>query len=123
MVTLSLLLPFFAIPHTLEDFALGEPAKNGIPAPVLAFVIATVFALQALALYWAGQGNRRSYFVHMGIGAFWSLASGIAQLPAIFSSSSYRSGAISVIYVAWMVVIGVLLVIVSFVALKTRDNK
>lgn len=123
MVTISLLLPFFTIPHTLEDFALGEPAKNGVPAPVLAFVIATVFALQALALYWAGQGNRRSYFVHMGIGAFWSLAAGIAQLPVIFASSAYRSGAISVIYVAGMVVLGVLLVVVSFAALKTRDHE
>jgi hypothetical protein len=56
VVILSLLLFFFAIPHTLEDFALGEPAKNGVPAEVLSFVVAGMFALQGLALFWAGFG-------------------------------------------------------------------
>jgi len=61
VVFLSLLLFFFAIPHTLEDFAVGEPAKNGVSAPVLAFVVAGLFALQGLALFWAGRQDRRSY--------------------------------------------------------------
>ncbi len=30
-VVLSLLLMFMVLPHILEDFALGEPAKNGVP--------------------------------------------------------------------------------------------
>ncbi len=37
VVILSLLLFFFTVPHTLEDFALGEPARNGVPAPALCF--------------------------------------------------------------------------------------
>ena len=83
VVILSLLLFFFAVPHTLEDFALGEPAKNGVPAVVLSFVVAGMFALQGLALFWAGQKDRRSYFIHAGLGIFWPLAAGIAQLPVI----------------------------------------
>lgn len=43
---LSLLLIFFALPHTLEDFATGEPAKAGAPEFVLAYVISGMFALQ-----------------------------------------------------------------------------
>ena len=118
VVTLSLSLFFFAVPHTLEDFALGEPAKNGVPAPVLAFVVAGLLALQGLALFWAGQQDRRSYFVNAGLGVFWPLAAGIAQLPVILASDNYRSGFISVAYVAGMIVIGVLLLLSSIQALK-----
>ncbi len=132
VVILSLLLFFFAVPHTLEDFALGEPAKNGVPAAVLSFVVAGMFALQGLALFWAGQKDRRSYFIHAGsgqkdrrsyfihagLGIFWPLAAGIAQLPVILASSNYRSGFISVAYVAGMIVIGILLFLASLQALK-----
>jgi len=118
VVILSLLLFFFAVPHTLEDFALGEPAKNGVPAAVLSFVVAGMFALQGLALFWAGQKDRRGYFIHAGLGIFWALASGIAQLPVIFASSNYRAGFISLAYVAGLIAIGVLLFLTSLQALK-----
>ena len=40
VVILSLLLMVTVIPHTLEDFALGEPAKNAIPEIILLDVVA-----------------------------------------------------------------------------------
>jgi hypothetical protein len=118
VVILSLVLIFFTIPHTLEDFALGEPAKNGVPAPVLATVVAGLFALQSLALFLAGQKDRRSYFIHAGLGIFWPLAAGSAQLPVILASSHYRSGFISVLYVGGMMVIGILLFLASIQSLR-----
>jgi hypothetical protein len=119
MVILSLLLFFFAIPHTLEDFAVGEPAKNGVPAQVLALVVAGLFALQGLALFWAGQKDRRSYFIHAGLGVLWPLAAGVAQLPVIFTAgSNYRSGFISILFVIGMIVTGTLLFLVSLQARK-----
>ena len=33
ILVLSLLLFFFALPHTLEDFSTGEPAKQGVVRP------------------------------------------------------------------------------------------
>lgn len=118
VVVLSLLLFFFAVPHTLEDFALGEPAKNGVPTVVLSFVVAGMFALQGLALFLAGQKDRRSYYLHAGLGIFWALASGFAQLPVILTSSDYRSGIISLAYVVGLIVIGVLLFATSLQALR-----
>lgn len=109
VLLLSLLLPFFTIPHTLEDFALGEPAKAGIPAPALATVIAGLVVLQALGLYWLGQGRRRGLAAHVLIGLFWPLAGGTAQLPIILTGAPYRSGAISILYVGGMIVVGLLL--------------
>ena len=116
VVILSLLLFFFTVPHTLEDFATGEPAKAGIPAPVISYVIAGMFALQALALFWTGRRMHRSYFIHAFLGLFWPLAAGVAQLPTILSGSTYRTGFISLFYVGGMIVIGILLFIVSILA-------
>jgi hypothetical protein len=119
VVILSLLLFFFAIPHTLEDFAVGEPVEKGVPVSVLSFVVAGLFALQGLALFWAGQRDRRSYFIHAGLGIVWPLAAGAAQLPVILASSNYRSGFLSVFYVAGMIAIGILLFLASLQALRT----
>jgi len=123
VVILSILLLFFSVPHTLEDFATGEPGKAGIPAPVLSLVVATVLALQALGLYWLGQKQRRGFSVHVGVGLFWPVASGVAQLPTILSGVPYRSGFISVLYVGGILVIGLLLLVFSLAALlQTRGS-
>jgi hypothetical protein len=118
VVILSLLLFFSAIPHTLEDFALGEPAKRGVSAPLLALVVAALFALQGLALFWAGQRDRRGYFIHAALGLLWPLAAGTAQVPVILASSNYRAGLVSVSFVAGMIAVGVLLFLASMRALR-----
>jgi len=122
VVLLSLLLIFFALPHTLEDFATGEPANAGVPAAVLATVISLIFSAQALGLYWLGQKRRRGLFVHVGIGLFWPIASGFAQLPTILDGTPYRSGVISVGYVIGMIVVGLLLLLSSLIALRAAPS-
>jgi hypothetical protein len=123
VVFLSVLLLFFTVPHTLEDFATGEPTKAGVPAAVLAFVISTIFSLQALGLFWLGQNLRRGLFAHIGIGLFWPVASGLAQLPAILGTTPYRSGIISITYVGGMIVVGTLLCIVSLLSLRSNSKQ
>lgn len=122
VVSFSLLLLLFTVPHTLEDFASGEPAEAGIPAPFLALAVSILFSLQALGLYWLGQERRRGLFVHVGLGLFWPIASGLAQLPAMLSEVPYRSGAISITYVVGTIVVGILLCLSSIVSLRV-DSK
>ena len=122
VVILSILLIFFTLPHTLEDFATGEPGRAGIPAPVLSLVVATIFGLQALGLYWLGQKKRRGFWVHAAVGLFWPLASGVAQLPTILSGVPYREGFISVFYVGGIIVVGLLLFLFSINALRSNKN-
>lgn len=117
VVILSLLMFFFALPHTLEDFATGEPAKAGVPAHLLAYVIAGLFALQGAGLFWIGRRMHRGYVIHLFLGLFWPIAAGVAQLPKILSQPTYRAGFISVFYVGGMIVIGLLLFIASILAL------
>ena len=122
VVFLSLLLLFFTIPHTLEDFATGQPAEAGIPAALLALVISIIFSLQALGLFWLGQKRRRGLFVQVGIGLFWPIASGVAQLPTIMSVTPYRSGVISIVYVGGMIVVGILLCISSIISWRVGSR-
>ncbi len=122
VVVLSLLLTFVTIPHTLEDFALGEPLKNGVPAPLLAGIIAGLFALQGLALFCLGGDQRRGYFIHLGLGIFWPLAAGTAQLPVILTLQPYRSGFISLHYVFGMIILGILLFLASIQGLRTMSS-
>jgi hypothetical protein len=122
VVILSLSLFFFALPHTLEDFASGEPAKAGVPAFLLAYVVAGLFALQGMALFWIGRQMHRGYIIHALLGLFWPVAAGTAQLPAILSPGTYRAGFISVFYVGGMIVIGILLFIVSLLALRANRS-
>ena len=120
VVVLSLLLFFFALPHTLEDFATGEPAKAGAPVAVLSYVIAGMFALQALGLFWIGRQMRRGYIIHAFLGLFWPIAAGSAQLPTILSGVPYRAGFISVFYVGGMIVIGILLLLSALLVLRAN---
>lgn len=113
VILLSLLLFFFTVPHTLEDFALGEPAKAGISASLLAFAVAGFFAIQGLALFWCGRGSSWGYGLHAAVGIFWAVTAGAAQLPNILAPGAYRYGAISVLYVVGIVLVGVLLALVS----------
>ena len=122
IVFLSILLLFFTIPHTLEDFASGEPGKAGIPAPLIALVVSVMFGLQALGLYWLGQNRRRGLWVQLVVGGFWPLAAGLAQIPTILSELTYRSGLISVAYVAGILVVGIVLLVYSALGLRDKNT-
>ena len=123
ILVLSLLLMFAAVPHTLEDFALGEPAKNGVALPVLAAVVAGLFTLQGLGLFSLGAQQRRGYFIHILLGIFWPLAAASAQLPVILTLQPYRFGFISTFYVISMIVLGILLLLASAIGLRMATRQ
>lgn len=125
VVVLSVLLMLTVIPHTLEDFSIGEPAKNGIPMLVLQIVVAALITAQALGLYNLGGNHRRGYIIQMGAGLIWPLLAGSAQLPAILSGEPYRSGFISIFFVMGMIVSGILLFLASLQGLRVtpKDKK
>ena len=115
-------LLFFTIPHTLEDFATGAPEEAGIPASILSLVISMIFFIQALGIYWLGQNRRKGLMIHVGLGLFWPIASGLAQLPAILSGEPYRDGWISIAYVTGMILIGILMLLAAVKALTLKNT-
>lgn len=122
VVILSLLLMILTIPHVLEDFVLGEPAKNGVPELLLRGVVAGLITFQALGLYLLGGDHRPGYFIQLAVGLIWPLLAGIAQLPAILSFQPYRAGFSSIFFVIGMIVMGALLFLVSIKALRITSQ-
>ena len=120
VTVLSIALLFFTIPHTLEDFATGEPDEANVPAPLIALVVSIVIAVQAIGLFKLGRGKRSGLAVHIGVGIFWPLASAVAQLPSILGEAPYRSGFISVFYVVAIIIVGLALALFSIVAMVSR---
>ncbi|HEX6304222.1 MAG TPA: hypothetical protein VFZ76_08540 [Anaerolineales bacterium] len=118
VLILSLLLFFFTVPHTLEDFTYGEPQKAGISPQILALGVAAVFALQGLALFWTGRQLRRGYVLHFALGILWPFGAGAAQLSEIFAPGPYRAGVISEVYVFGIIVVGILLALVSWLSMR-----
>src|SRR5574340_1168876 len=92
VTALSVLLLYFSIPHSLEDFLVGEPIKAGAPVLPLSYGVAGLIALQGLALFWIGQGKTRGFVIHAILGLLWPLAAGTAQLPVILKPGPYRTG-------------------------------
>lgn len=123
VTALSLLLLFFIIPHSLEDFTLGEPAKAGINMFTLAYVVAALIAVQGLALFWTGQRKLRGYVTHGVLGLLWPLVAGSAQLPIILQPGPYRSGSISEFLVIGIIVVGLLLFFASIRAWSAKRNQ
>lgn len=123
VVVLSLLLLLMVIPHTLEDFSVGEPAKNGIPLLALQGVVAFLIAVQALGLYFLGGNRRRGYVIQMAVGLIWPLLAGIAQLPAILTTHPYRAGFISIFFVIGVILMGVLSFLASLRGLLVSANQ
>lgn len=117
---LSLVLLFFTIPHSLEDFSVGEPAEAGISEITLAFVVAGLIALQGAALFWVGERKTKGFVIHAVLGVLWPLAAGAAQLPVILTQDTYRSGTISVVLVIGVIVVGILLFYASIRGWMTR---
>jgi hypothetical protein len=118
VLVLSLILLIFTILHTLEDFATGAPKEAGISASVLSLVISIIFLIQFLGMYWLGQNDKKGLYVHIVLGLFWPIASGVAQLPEILSDEPFRTGMISKIYVFGMIIVDLLLLVASLKALK-----
>ncbi len=55
----------------LTNIVYTDLQSNPVPVFVLAYVIAGIFALQGLGLFWLGRQLRRGYVNHAFLGLFW----------------------------------------------------
>lgn len=117
-VILSLALFFFTVPHNVEDFAYGEPARLGLPAIVIVLGLSAVFAAQGLALVWTGAGLRRGDRLHAVLGPAWAIAAVAAHTGEILLPGTYRTGLGSIVFLAGIVVDGTALGIASISTLR-----
>jgi len=106
----------FGVAHLIDDFLFGVPAEFNLSneaAQVLG--LAFFAALTGLAAL-AGRGSRQSYVGFMVIGTLLAVADVLKHLPEILRSGSWRSGLASETFSIGLIVSGLTVALVSYLA-------
>ena len=94
-------LPFI-VPHVVEDFAEGIAERVGLSTSAGAFLLGGYLALQVWGLVLVGQGRRSGWIITFCVSLVWTLGAVADHGPAIWAGG-FRSGAVSVLWVAGLV--------------------
>ncbi len=123
MITLYLILAFFSIPHLIDDFLFDIPAEFGISVHVSQF-LAGIFILIYLGLLIPlVRGERGGVIGAMGMGIFLALAGILKHIPLIIKPGPYWSGWFSEVLIFGMILSGIGLAVIGFLALKKVNRK
>jgi hypothetical protein len=113
-----IVLAFFAIPHLIDDFLFDIPEEFGLTnmqTQVLSGVFIVLFLVILVA---AARGTRRGYGGTTFMGAFLALAVLLKHFPRMILPEPYWSGWFSETLIVGVFVSGIILVIISVMALR-----
>ncbi len=123
VITLYLILAFFSIPHLIDDFLFDIPAEFGISVHFSQF-LAGIFILIYLGLLIPlVRGERGGVIGAMGMGIFLALAGILKHIPLIIKPGPYWSGWFSEVLIFGMILSGIGLAVIGFLALKKVNRK
>ena len=116
MVLAASIFAGFGVAHLIDDFLFGVPAEFNLSnqaAQVLG--LAFFAALTGLAAL-AGRGSRTSYVGFMVIGTLLAVADVLEHLPEILRVGPWRSGLASKVFSIGLIVSGLAVALVSYLA-------
>jgi len=112
------------LPHAFEDFVYGVPQKFGLSVMTAGFLIALGYLFQLIGMLLASRGRQSGLFLLFFIGLGWTIGATLEHLPDIINSGHYRQGAISKVMELLIIGIGLILTVLSAVAIRQlRSNK
>jgi len=94
---------FAILPHSIEDFANGIPARFGLAVLPAAFGLAALFAGQLLGTGLAMRGRRAGSALLGAVGLVWVAGALLDHVSELFNLG-WRSGLISVLLV-WAILL------------------
>ena len=109
---------FFAIalivvglPHVLEDFAVGEPARYGVAIGVAVSVLLAAYGAQVIGAWLAMRGNPSGGRIIATVGLIWIAGALVLHGPEVWAEGlHWRSGPMSLVEVTLLVVVAALAV-------------
>jgi hypothetical protein len=119
-VVLTVLLVAVTIPHAAEDFTFGEFASRGVPTPLAAVALVTVYALQALGIALAMRGSLAGFRLLAATGAVWCAGAIAFHGGEILANGAYRYGAVSKGLEVAIIALGAATALSALVALAGR---
>lgn len=113
VLSLSLLLLWVSIAHSLEDFVYGIPARFGLSVATAARLLGAGYVVQVTGVVLSARGQRAGYVLTLATGAGWTLGAAIDHLGEVLTAWPYREGVISKALEVGIMLTGGMLALVS----------
>lgn len=118
VIGVGLVLVFFSAPHLIDDFLYDIPEEFGLTDQQTQ-VLAAIFHVQLIVFFvLAARERKAGYYGTLFWGIFLALAGVLKHLPEILKPEPYWSGLFSEALIIGMIVAGIVLGIVSTLALR-----
>jgi hypothetical protein len=121
VVSASLLVSFFAIPHLIDDFLFEIPLEFGLTNPVAQALGGLFTVLLILSIVLAAKNTKAGYYACFSIGLLLVLAATLKHIPRMVQPGPYWSGLFSEFLIYGLIASSLLLSILSISAILSHD--
>jgi len=118
VVVVSSIFAGFGVAHLIDDFMYGVPAEFNLSNPPTQFLALAFFAALTGLIALAARGRRAGYRGLITIGLLLALADTLRHVPEILGSVTFRSGEASMIFAMGLIVSGLVMASVAWLALR-----
>ena len=123
VLAVGLVMVLFAAPHLIDDFLFDIPAEFGLTDQTTQ-VLAAIFHTQLIVFFVLVARQRRAgYYGMIFWGIFLALAGILKHMPKIIKPEPYWSGPFSETLIIGLIISGILLAVVSVLALRDAKQK
>lgn len=123
VILIGAIMVGFAIPHLIDDFLFNVPVDFGLSNIQAQFLAGVFSAILIVVFSLAARGKKLGYIGAGFLGGFLSLAGILKHIPRILKPGPYWSGLFSEILIIGLIMSGILLLIVSILALRNDRQK
>lgn len=122
VVGVGIILAFFAIPHLIDDFLFNIPEEFGLTNQTAQLLAGLFTVILILFLVLAARDRKVGYVGMLVMGVFLALAGILKHIPLILIPGPYWSGWFSEILILGLIASGIVLAIVSSVAIRNTGT-
>ncbi len=121
VIVVSSIFAGFGVAHLINDFLFGVPAEFNLTNPPTQFLALAFFVALTGLIALAARGTRASYQGLITIGLLLALADTLKHIPEIVGSVTYRSGAASIFFSVGLIISGLVMAAVAWLALRRQS--
>jgi len=122
VIIVSSIFAGFGAAHLIDDFLFGVPAEFNLTNPPTQLLALAFFTALTGLIALAARGTRASYQGLITIGLLLALADTLYHVPEIVGSTSFRSGTASVVFAIGLIVSGLVMAAVAWLALRHQGT-
>jgi len=123
VVGVAALLVGVSVAHVCEDFVYGVPERFGVAVAPAAVLVGLAYAIHVILIALAARGEALGYLGNLAAGVGWLLAAALDHLGEVLFDSPYRAGFVSKALEVGIMLAGLALATVSFLAWRARATR